>query len=326
MDSEQLMYLTSDLMEYIHSGLEDAEWKQKFIDENLSDFQYDCDFTTALTEILQSDINWKTVSAEDPELIKQISKETGLIIPDVRLAVSVIDDAFKAKYDTDYPWLIWTFLDPCMGQRQFVAGADFRNNVPDVLKIPSFLMTNWDEKELICNPVIGVGGFAFCKMTSLHLPYTVRFLNAGDFLGCCRLQKIIVEPRNEFFSSDEQGLLYDKIGTTLKYIPNGKERIFINKNVECIDEDLIDAYSESGAGMSNLEEYEGDWDKLLKFIEVDPENPWLRSDEDGVLYDWDGNELIVPPCTDPETAESEYRLNSEAYRQDLEDLESEDSA
>ncbi len=325
MDSENRMYLTSDLMKYIHSGLENAEWKMKFIEENLSDFQYDVTDTEALTKVLELDIDWNTVSADDPELIKTISKKTGLTIPDVRQAVSIIDDAFNAKYDTDYPWLIWTFLDPCMGQRQFVAGADFRQDVPDVLSLPPFLMTNWIEKELICNPVMGAGGFAFCNMKSLHLPYTVRFLNVGDFLGCCRLQNFTVDPRNEFFSSDEQGLLYDRSGTTLKYIPNGRERIYINKNVEHIDEGLIDAFSESGAGMSDLSEYEGDWDKLLKFIEVDPENPWFKSDEDGVLYDWDGNELIVPPCTDRETAESEYRINSEAYRQELEDLESENS-
>lgn len=95
MDSENRMYLTSDLMKYIHSGLENAEWKVKFIEENLSDFQYDVTDTEALTKVLELDIDWNTVSADDPELIKTISKKTGLTIPDVRQAVSIIDDASK---------------------------------------------------------------------------------------------------------------------------------------------------------------------------------------------------------------------------------------
>ena len=311
MDSEKRIYLTRDLIEYIHSGLEVSEWK-KFIEEKLSDTEYDISGAEAITKILELDIDWNSVSADDPELIKQISKKTGLIIPDVRLAASIISDAYKAKPDTEYPWLIRSFPDPCLGQRQFVVGANYKHEESEILTVPPFLISvNYDD-ELICNPVIGTYQFNFCRMESLCLPYTVRFVNAEDFLGCYRLKTITVDPSNEHYSADEQGLLYNKDGTILKYIPNGKERIFINKNVECIDENLIDLYS--GNFRSDIfDEFGGDWDKLLKFIEVDRENPWLKSDENGVLYDWEGNVLITPPCTEPEDAEGKYKNCKEEF-------------
>lgn len=64
--------------------------------------------------------------------------------------------------------------------------------------------------------------FAGNKFTEIIIPSGVSKLGAGAFSGCELLQSISVEENNNNFSASN-GVLYDKVGTTLLLCPGGKE-------------------------------------------------------------------------------------------------------
>lgn len=69
---------------------------------------------------------------------------------------------------------------------------------------------------------IGEEAFAGNKFTEIIIPSGVSKLGAGAFTGCELLQSISVEENNNNFSASN-GVLYDKVGTTLLLCPGGKE-------------------------------------------------------------------------------------------------------
>ena len=69
---------------------------------------------------------------------------------------------------------------------------------------------------------IGEDAFAGNKFTEIIIPSGVSKLGAGAFSGCELLQSISVEENNNNFSASN-GILYDKVGTTLLFCPGGKE-------------------------------------------------------------------------------------------------------
>lgn len=69
---------------------------------------------------------------------------------------------------------------------------------------------------------IGEEAFAGNKFTEIIIPSGVSKLGAGAFSGCELLQSISVEENNNNFSASN-GVLYDKVGTTLLLCPGGKE-------------------------------------------------------------------------------------------------------
>ena len=69
---------------------------------------------------------------------------------------------------------------------------------------------------------IGEEAFAGNKFTEIIIPSGVSKLGAGAFSGCELLQSISVEENNNNFSASN-GVLYDKLGTTLLLCPGGKE-------------------------------------------------------------------------------------------------------
>lgn len=69
---------------------------------------------------------------------------------------------------------------------------------------------------------IGEEAFAGNKFTEIIIPSGVSKLGAGAFSGCGLLQSISVEDNNNNFSASN-GVLYDKVGTTLLLCPGGKE-------------------------------------------------------------------------------------------------------
>lgn len=69
---------------------------------------------------------------------------------------------------------------------------------------------------------IGEEAFVGNKFTEIIIPSGVSKLGVGAFSGCELLQSISVEENNNNFSASN-GVLYDKVGTTLLLCPGGKE-------------------------------------------------------------------------------------------------------
>ena len=72
--------------------------------------------------------------------------------------------------------------------------------------------------------IIGIGNTAFanCKdITEITIPATVQNIGYGIFGGCSKLSKIIVDANNKNFSSDDDGILFNKNRTELIQYPIG---------------------------------------------------------------------------------------------------------
>lgn len=86
--------------------------------------------------------------------------------------------------------------------------------------------------------VTALGSYALCgfdRLASATLPESFKELSGGAFAGCRSLVDISVNGLNPHFSSKE-GALYDKVGTTLVYCPQGLLGLeyTVNKDVTAI--------------------------------------------------------------------------------------------
>lgn len=73
---------------------------------------------------------------------------------------------------------------------------------------------------------IGRQGFAYCEsLTSVHIPDSVTSIGDNAFYRCYSLTSIMVDTDNEYYSSDEYGVLFNKDKTILIQYPIGNQRI-----------------------------------------------------------------------------------------------------
>ncbi|MBR6517457.1 MAG: leucine-rich repeat protein, partial [Bacilli bacterium] len=71
---------------------------------------------------------------------------------------------------------------------------------------------------------IGPNAFYGCsKITSITIPESVSFIGSSPFSMCRTLEKIIVNEGNQYFTSDINGVLYNKNQTSLIQFPPGKQ-------------------------------------------------------------------------------------------------------
>ena len=84
----------------------------------------------------------------------------------------------------------------------------------------------------ISNSVTSIGFEAFCSsgLTSVTIPNSVVSIGIMAFTFCPELTSIKVDPGNPSFSSDSEGVLYDKDKTQLFIYPGGKKGAFVIPN------------------------------------------------------------------------------------------------
>ena len=82
-------------------------------------------------------------------------------------------------------------------------------------------------KVIIDNGVTTISNLAFCdcnNLTSVTIPDSVISIGDMAFTECTSLENISVDNDNQFYSSDECGVLFNKDKTTLIQYPAGNER------------------------------------------------------------------------------------------------------
>lgn len=71
---------------------------------------------------------------------------------------------------------------------------------------------------------IGTGAFSACKLTTIHLPENVRYIDECPFNGCVYLTSITVDEGNPHYSNDNCGVLFNKDKSVLIQYPAGNLR------------------------------------------------------------------------------------------------------
>ena len=69
---------------------------------------------------------------------------------------------------------------------------------------------------------IGLAAFSSCGMTSIDIPVSVEELGPYAFSNCTNLTNITVNPDNAYFSSNDDGVLFNKDKTVIRCCPAGK--------------------------------------------------------------------------------------------------------
>lgn len=167
---------------------------------------------------------------------------------------------------------------------------------------------------------------------TVYIPKTVKTVT-GNFA-----EKFVVDEDNPYFSSDENGVLFDKNKETLVVYPAGSalkeytvpssvkrigeeafsyavflEKLFLNEGLTVVDLYAFEhtmslKYVSVPSTVTNLEESAFYFCDALEFIDVDENNPNYSSDEFGVLFDKEKVKLYKYPSCAP--AESYVMPNS----------------
>ncbi len=158
---------------------------------------------------------------------------------------------------------------------------------------------------------------------TVYIPETVKKI-AGNFV-----EKFIVDENNPYYSSDENGVLFDKNKETLVAYPAGSdlkeytvpssvkrigeeafsyavllEKLFLNEGLTVVDLYAFEhtmslKYVSVPSTVTNLEESAFYFCDALEFIDVDENNPNYSSDEYGVLFDKEKVKLYKYPSCAP---------------------------
>ena len=92
----------------------------------------------------------------------------------------------------------------------------------------------------IADTVKTIGYIAFRSfsrlISSVYIPASVEYIGGGAFAGCTGLKEIIVDENNQYYETDEHGVVYTKDGKTLVTSPPlNVEEYTIKEGTEVID-------------------------------------------------------------------------------------------
>lgn len=178
-------------------------------------------------------------------------------------------------------------------------GVLFNKDKTEYLQAPGNFTGDYSMPETV---VTMTGGFNWCHgLTSVTIPASVVDMSYNPFANCENLKKIVVHEDNPEYSSDENGVLYNKEKTEIISVPEKLTGEYVvPQSIEIIDlSSLENAWSITSIVFhKNVEEiFMGAFDncKSLEKIIVDKDNPNYSSDDSGVLFDKNMTELIQAP-------------------------------
>ncbi|MCD7828675.1 MAG: leucine-rich repeat domain-containing protein [Clostridiales bacterium] len=173
---------------------------------------------------------------------------------------------------------------------------------------------------------IGNSAFSYCtSLTSISIPDSVTTIGASAFYNCTALthvdiseyvtsigyrafrscdalEKITVDENNQYYTSDEYGVLFNKNKTELIHFPKGAgiASYSIPDGVISIDDSIfsfctsLESITIPGS-VTSIYDFEFEECTSLKSITVSEDNEYYSSDEYGVLFNKDKTVIIAFP-------------------------------
>jgi hypothetical protein len=150
---------------------------------------------------------------------------------------------------------------------------------------------------------IGMAAFGACfGLTSVFIPPSVTTIDLVAFMACLVLTSIDVDVANPNYSSDAQGILYNKLQTELIQCPGAKMGNIIISNTVTDIAELAFAYCYNLTAIT-ISKFvttigEGAFSGCFSLIsiDVDATNPNYSSDTQGILYNKLQTELMQCPA------------------------------
>lgn len=185
-----------------------------------------------------------------------------------------------------------------------ISGEGEMTNWSSSIYVPWYSYRKSIKNVVIENGVTNIGNCAFVNCHSLARVTIGRgVINIGTaFSNCSSLESINVDENNQYYSSDENGILFNKDKTTLIRYPIGKAETsyIIPKRVTSIGSsafkgcDRLESVT-IGSGVKSIGSYTFSDCDNLESINVDENNQYYSSDENGILFNKDKTTLFQYP-------------------------------
>ena len=150
---------------------------------------------------------------------------------------------------------------------------------------------------------IGSDAFAGCSsLTNVTIPGSVTSIGDSAFSNCGSLSAIWVDEENQYYSSDANGVLFNKEKTTLIQCPGGYSSSYmIPDSITSISNDAFYRCNSLTSvtipsSVTSIGNYAFTYCNSLSAIWVDEENQSYSSDANGVLFNKTKTTLIQCPC------------------------------
>lgn len=87
---------------------------------------------------------------------------------------------------------------------------------------------------------------AFVGCTNLEIPVipkTITSIGTGVFTGCAKMDKYVIDPANTAYSSDDQGIIYNKDKTEIVIVPASIKSVTVPQSVTSIGDNAFNGCS-----------------------------------------------------------------------------------
>ncbi len=205
----------------------------------------------------------------------------------------------------------WGSSAPWFSSRSSITKVVIENGVTSIGDYAFYALSALTSIE-IPTSVTSIGEGAFeecCCLTSIELPAGLTAIGLIAFDNCTALESITIDAENEYYSSDERGVLFNKDKTILIKYPAGNENTSytVPDGVTSIEgwsfsDCTILESLEIPASVTSIGGGVFHWCTALESITVDEENEHYSSDERGVLFNKDKTTLIQYPAGNTSTS------------------------
>lgn len=291
---------------YIFKKQKMASWDRNKLRKELAEYEMEQNDIETFIKLLDVKLDWNSVTADDlPDVCNKLAATFEMDSDKLLLPASILELASKIRHVKDVPWFTGDFCGGCETTLYVKCGA----YLPKNLTIPWCTCFEESDGSFTWEVTGYFGGWNWnvYGFETLFIPHTVSSIDFDSLFGVGALKKVVVDKRNETYSSDDLGMVYSENGTVLEFIPPATKQVYINENVQKIAYSLITSRRPCKCDYDDCGEEEMmPWCVQWESFKVDERNQWLKNDENGNVCNNDGKVLMFLPYAEEKPLE--YKL------------------